>query len=223
MFEPNVKLNRFEENYVKRYESEPAPKGRILFYGPSNFTRWAPRWNNPRLEDEILMKDGSPACLNRAFGGSCIEEQLYYYPRLVRPCAPRALVLSAYGNHASHGYTPADVFFLATRILEYARTDFPGIKLFFCDVPATLRASELRPGSVPAREDYNELVRYYCEKHEDTTFVQHWTWPGFFTEGGTGKPECVRPELFIDDHVHFNAEGYAVYRDFFYEYLKDLL
>ena len=101
MFEPNVKLNRFEENYVKRYESEPAPKGRILFYGPSNFTRWAPRWNNPRLEDEILMKDGSPACLNRAFGGSCVEEQLYYYPRLVRPCAPRALVLSAFGNHAS--------------------------------------------------------------------------------------------------------------------------
>ncbi len=224
MFEPRVpKLNWLEEKYIAKFEEGPIVKNKILFYGPSNFTRWKEKWGHPNLEEDILMRDGSQACVNHGFGTSCVEEQLYFYPRAVRPWEPRALVLSAYGNHAPYGYSVTEVFSIATRILEYARTDFPGIKLFFCDAYITRRLSEKGPAAASLTEEYNDLVRHYCEKHPDTTLVQHWTYPAFFTEGGVGKPECVRTELYVDDHVHFNLQGYAVYREFFKEYLKDLL
>ena len=224
MFEPRVKnLRRLEEKYVIPCESVPVEKGKILFYGPSNFTRWNPKWDNPRLEDEILMKDGTPACINHGFGGSCAEEQLYYYSRLVRPWEPRALVLSCFGNHAAYGYSSAEIFSLATRILEYARTDFPGIKLFFCDAYLALTMAEKKPGSYSSADEYSELVKHYCEKHPDTTLVQHWTHPGFFTEGGVGKAECIRPDIYVEDHKHFNPAGYLEYKKLFSEVLKDLL
>ena len=34
------------EDEVLEYEKEPIEKGKIVFYGPSNFTRWSARFGN---------------------------------------------------------------------------------------------------------------------------------------------------------------------------------
>ena len=224
MFEPRVtekrKLNWLEKSIVE-FESEPIVKGKILFYGSSSFTRWKPKWGHPRLEDDILMRDGTQACVNHGFGSSNAEEQLYYYSRAVRPWEPRALVYTSFGNSIPLGYTAAEIFSLATRVLEYARTDFPGIKLFFCNIHPGPKESG--PSRIVAENEFNELVAYYCEKHEDTVLVDQFNDPCFYEEGFAADRQHVRKDLYVEDGVHHNLAGYAVYKEFFMKYLKDLL
>ena len=76
MFEQKVgNLKKFE-NVVREYEEQPIEKGMILFYGSSAFTRWSTIYGNRPLEEDIRMKDGSPAAVNHGFGGSTVEEGL---------------------------------------------------------------------------------------------------------------------------------------------------
>ena len=60
----------------------------ILFYGSSGFTHWSPKYGFRPLEEDIRMKDGSPAAVNHGFGGATVEEGLYYYHRMVKPWEP---------------------------------------------------------------------------------------------------------------------------------------
>ena len=76
------------EKAVQAYEQEPIIKDQIVFYGPSNFTRWSAKWGMTPLREAVVGKSGAPCCVNRGFGSSCPEHQLYYYPRMVRPLAP---------------------------------------------------------------------------------------------------------------------------------------
>ena len=76
------------ENAVRKYEDEAAPCDQIVFYGPSYYTRWSEEWGNTPLRRVLLGKSGAECCLNRGFGSSCPEHQLYYYHRMIRPLAP---------------------------------------------------------------------------------------------------------------------------------------
>ena len=48
------------ENTVLRYEEEPIIEDQIVFYGPSNFTRWAPKYGMRPLREDILGASGAP-------------------------------------------------------------------------------------------------------------------------------------------------------------------
>ena len=198
-------------------------QGLILFYGPSNFTRWKPYWLHRSMEDDIRMKDGSRAVVNHGFGTSSAEELLYYYPRLVKPWNPRALVLAT-GNNWNYGYTAGEVAFIMFRILEWARKDFPGIKLFLelgnRPSPSGKNSSNRVKSTV---KEYQQLLRAYCAEHEDVTVIDGSTFPELFQPGHAGDYDYPREELFVPDCVHYNQAGYDVYREIYLRVLDDLL
>ena len=108
MFEPRVPLKRLESRILE-FEQETVHTGKILFYGSSGFTRWKPKYGMRPLEEEVRGKDGSLACINHGFGSSTAEELLYYYPRAIKPWAPRALVISIVHNDRGWGYSPNEI------------------------------------------------------------------------------------------------------------------
>lgn len=215
-------LNRaLEGNWFSYHLETDIKEGLILFYGDSMFTRWKPKYDNRSLEEDIRMKDGSLACVNHGFGGSTAEELLYYYPLLVRPWKPRALVLKAYGNDMMYGYSPEEVLSIHARTLEYARHDMPGIKLYLCNIAPNAKPHS--PAGDNHRDEYNRLVKAYCEAHPDTTLVDHSSCEDLFQPGHVGDYNFPREELYIDDHVHFNQAGYDIYKKFFLKVLDDIL
>jgi len=223
MFEVRVDNLKTYEKSVSILESKPIEKGKILFIGSSGFTRWSERHGNRPLEDDIRMKDGSPAAINHGIGGSTAEEILYYYDRLVRPWEPRALVLRAFPNDRWKGYSPYEIMFFYSRIFAWARTDFPGIKLYACDVtPNTKNLGDTC--WLSHVKQFNSLLRDYCDKHDDTTLVCHITHPGFFNDpADIGDYFKIRQDIFIEDKIHFTQEGYDIYRDLFLKALDDIL
>ena len=230
MYDISVDLKWLEKEVVA-YEQEPVETGKVLFYGHSMFTRWgAPQWGYRPLAEDIRAKDGSLACVNHGFGTSSSEELLYYYPRLVRPWAPKALVIMTFTNDQMYGYSPEDTMTNIAKICHWARTDFPGIKLFLIEEHP--HPSTKNPGNIPdirvnyynRKDKYNELLALYAQTHEDTKVITLWDKPEFFeTPEDVGNPRKVREDIFVEDKVHLNQAGYDVFGPIVRQALDEVL
>lgn len=229
MFDTQIDL-KWLESYITNYEKEPIEKGKILFYGHSIFTRWGdPRWGFRRLDEDIRMKDGSLACVNHGFGTSTSEEMLYYYDRMVRPWEPRALVLMSLSNDFMYGMSIEQTLSNLFRICHWARTDFPGIKIYLVGThphpkmgESTVR-DEWNTGFHRIRR-YEQALKLYAQTHENTEYIQLWNRPVFFeTPEDVGNPRKIRKDLFAADGTHLNQAGYDVFGPIMKEALDELL
>ena len=219
MFEPRVPLDRMK-NSVQSYTALPLPEpGGVVFYGSSGFTRWGSpisTYGNRPLEEDL------PGCINRGFGGATAEELLYYYDQMVRPLKPRALVVSIVHNDRGMGYSPNEIVTNLAKLFAFARTDFPGIRLYACDCRPTLKF--VTEGHLRYMAEFNQLLKEYCARHEDTTFVDHIHHPIWFENpADAGDYTKVRRDIFVEDEVHFNQLGYDLYKIFMKETLKEVL
>lgn len=198
------------ENQVIAYENEPIRKGEIVFYGPSYFTRWKnEKYGNPILREEIVGKSGAPCCINRGFGSSCSEHQLYYYHRMVRPLEPRALVYCCFGNYELFGYSIEECLELGLRVVAYAQNDFPDLHIYL---------SSAAPSKSMSDEVIADRIRFNSLLMEGIKDIPNCTYVNVFE-----RKELWDPELFVADGVHFNYEGYKVYGNIWREALKDEL
>ena len=215
-------LKRLEED-VAEYDNQPIETGKILFYGSSGFTLWKEKYSGRNMEDDLRMKDGSPAVVNHGFGGGTIEEGLYYYDRLVKPWVPRAIVLRFFPNDIQMGYSPVEIMYLIALFCRRARADFPGVKLYICDAMPHKNQSD-NPLWHRCSQQYNELVRDYCDCYDDCFCVPQSTWPGFYNDpADAGDYSKVRDDIWVEDGMHLTKEGYEVYRDLFLNVLDDIL
>lgn len=223
MFEQKVTdLKRFE-NSIQEYEKQPIEKGMILFYGSSGFTRWSPKCGYRPLEEDIRMKDGSPAAVNHGFGGGTMEEGLYYYHRMVKPWEPRAIVMRFFPNDINFGYAPIELVNLMAQFCNWARADFPGVKLYLCDAMPHKRYINNTVWQRLAKQ-FNGLLKEYCDANDDCAYVCQSAWRGFYEDpADAGDYSKIRQDIWIDDEMHFTQEGYDTYRDLFLEALDDIL
>lgn len=205
-------IDKWQESIEKKifeYEEEPIVKGQIVFYGPSNFTRWAADRGNTPLREAVLGHSGNPCCINRGFGSSCTEHHLYYYPRMVRPLEPKVLVYApGLGNATSFGYTKEEVWDLAQRVMAYAKADFPDLRIYLCG----LNLYRDRNKDITAAKEYDGWLRDYAENTPDCTYVDI-----------TNYEPMHRDDIYDADGKHYNKLGYDLYAQFFCEVLKDEL
>ena len=201
--------NESLEEQVRCYEEENAPKGQIVFYGPSNFTRWASYWKVKPMRECLLGKSGNPCAINRGFGSSCSEHQLYYYPRMVRPLEPKVLVYYFAGNFDLFGYSVEESWELAQRVLIYTLTDFPECKIYLSGVNPKVNMDK---DFMEKREWQNAQMKAFCEANPRCVFFDP-----FDCE------ELKNTEMFVADGVHFSKEGYDCYGAYLKEVLKEEL
>ncbi len=194
------------EKEVLKYEEEPVQKGQIVFYGPSNFTRWSAKFKHTPLGEAVVGKSGKSCCINRGFGSSNAEHQLYYYPRMVRPLEPKVLVYSGLGNYRAFGYSLEEVWELCQRVISYALTDFPGIQIYLCSQQHHKTDDDVYRVH---HEKSSAWMKEFCENTPDCHFLNILDY----------EP-LQRNDIFVEDGVHYNQEGYNLYADYFREALK---
>ena len=198
------------EDAVQEYEKEEIKTGQIVFYGPSNFTRWSTKYGHRPLADDLLGASGSKCCINRGFGSSCSEHQLYYYDRMVRPLKPKVLVYSFYGNAKAFGYSVEENWEIAQRVIAYAKTDFPDIKIYL--VGGFRKRNTNNDAELRNVERFDMYIKSFAEATENCYYINMM------------KHEELQPdELFVEDMVHYNQKGYDLYAEVFKEELKDEL
>lgn len=229
MFGSKLEVKKFEES-ILQYEAMPVVEGKILLYGHSLFTRCSPIRTvkeNPDIEQELRMNDGSQAIVNHGFGTSSADDLLYYYSRMVRPYKPKALVLATAANDFGFGYFPKDVMDIQARLIDWFKADFPGAPVYCMNYLPNCK-DNLQKIYLNARAQYNELLEDYCKKN-DCTYIAMEKIPFLYSKAGDSDAYQLNPEdigdyskikkiHYVGDQVHFNPAGYqkfiAWFRDF---------
>lgn len=181
------------EKEIAAYEAadraNPPPKGGILFVGSSTIRLW-----------KTLAQDfPHHPVINRGFGGSEIVDSTHFADRLIFPHEPRMVFLRAGGNDIHNGKLPHEVAADFKAFVDKVHGRLPRTEIVFIGWgPSPARWTEK-----DKNQALNEIVREMAVSMPRVSFID--TWDMTLTPGG--KP---RHELFVEDKLHFNAEGYKL-------------
>jgi len=181
-------MARFAEEDAAR----PPPARPVVFTGSSSVRLW-----------ETLAADfpGVPV-LNRGFGGSQVRDAAWYADEVAIRYRPRRILVYAGDNDINAGRTPAQVLADLQAFVARVHRDLPGTPIGYLAIkPSPSRVSQL-----PAQQEANAMVRAWAEDTEGVDYIDVAT-PML---DARGQP---RGELFIDDRLHMNAAGYALWRE----------
>lgn len=189
-------------NAICEYEAQdktnqPAPGG-IVFTGSSYIRRWT---------NLVADFPGLPV-VNRGFGGCQLADVHHFADRIVIPYAPREVVIYAGGNDINARKKPQIVFGDFVALMEKLRTALTQVKLVFISCPP----SPKRWAQTANIRKVNSLIADYCREH-DITFINTFD----LMLGPDGLP---RPDIYVEDQLHMNPNGYAIWRDAVAPHLK---
>ena len=179
--------------------AHPPPRGAVLFVGSSSIRLW-----------KTLAEDfPGVAVINRGFGGSEIRDSTWYADRIVVPYKPRLIVFYAGDNDIANGRSPQQLHDDFLAFVRRVRRDLPSVRIAF----VSCKPSPSRAHLLDAQREANALIRAEAAKQKRVAFVDVFT-PML---DANGQP---RAELFIEDRLHMNAAGYAIWRDAIAPYLQ---
>jgi len=193
-FTPDYKLDRFEaeiQNFEKQDAANGIKKGSILFYGSSSWRFW-----------KDIQTDLAPLpVLNRGFGGSTIPELIHYTERSVFPYEPKLIMVYGGENDLSGAkYKSAEQLFDSYRdFVALVRNRLPHTKLCF----VSMKLSPSRRKHWDTFKKGNAMVKAFSTgKYLSYVDIN----PVLFNDNGT-----VKSELYTQDSLHINAQGYREY------------
>jgi len=167
----------------------PAEKGEIVFTGSSTIRRWT-----------TLAQDFPGfRVVNRGFGGSQMEDSLYFADRILIPRDPAAIVIFAGSNDINAGKTPGQVLENFRAFVGKVRSKLPKTPINFIEITSSPKRWEQREKVVEA----NRMIRAFCEETPGVKFIV--VREKFF--GTNGEP---REELYVSDRLHPNGDGYKI-------------
>lgn len=191
------------EPTIREFEAaekeSPSPVGAVVFTGSSTIAMWA------TLQQDFPFVQ----TVNRAFGGSVYAEVAMFAHRIVAPLAPSLVVAYAGDNDLASGLSPEQILVDVDNFVAVIRQAQPGVPMIFIGV----KPSPSRANLMPAMRRTNELLRAYAAAHAPMLYVDMFD----AMLDAQGRP---RPELFLEDMLHMNAAGYALWRDILGPVLK---
>lgn len=178
-------------------EHPPAPGG-VMFLGSSSIRMWdLDKWF-PELD-----------AVNRGFGGSQIEDSLFFAERIVMPHKPRAIVFYAGDNDIAAGKSPEKVFADYQTFVARIHKDLPETKIVYVAIKPSIRRWNL----VGSMREANRMIEEFSSKEELLEYVD----VDSPMIGDDGRP---REELFLQDGLHLSDEGYRIWTELVMPHLK---
>lgn len=178
------------DGFAKQDARTPPPAHPVLFLGSSTFTMW---------KDVGAVFSDLPV-LNRAFGGSQLSDQLFWFDRVAKPYAPSKVVIYCGENDLAGGKSIEQV--LADGCAFFARLEdaFPNVPIIYVSIKPSLK----RWAIWPKIQEANLRFRKECAKQSNRRFVD--TTAAML--GVDGKP---LPDIWKEDGLHMNPKGYAIW------------
>lgn len=169
------------------------PKNAILFIGSSSFTLWK----------DVEQYFPGHTIINRGFGGSTLQDQLLYINDIVLPYHPKQVVVYCGENDlASSDTVTAQMVFTRFRLLfNRIRAELPGVHIVY----VSMKPSPSRQLLLVRMRDGNALIRGFLKKRKHTGYVDVY---GEMIDD-EGRPVA---DLFLDDQLHMNKKGYAIWQ-----------
>ena len=180
------------QNFKKQDSVSFPPKNAILLIGSSSFTKWTD------------VQDYFPGytIINRGFGGSTLLDEIRYVNDIVFPYQPKQIIIYCGENDLASSDTVT-----ASMVLDRFKQLFQMIR-DKSEAPIayiSMKPSPSRRHLFPKMREGNQLIKEFLATQKNTAFIDvHQKMLDL-----TGEP---LPEIFLDDSLHMNAKGYAIWK-----------
>jgi lysophospholipase L1-like esterase len=188
---------------IQRFETadrtNPPRDGGFVFVGSSSIRMWQ------TLESDFP----GLRVLNRGFGGSELSDVVRFADRIVVRYKPRVVIVYAGDNDLAAGKTPAQVSAAFQSFVAIIHRELPETRVAF----VSIKPSIARLNIIDKVRQTNQLIRDYVRTDDKLAYVDVFA-PML---DASGQP---RQELFLEDGLHMNAKGYAIWRDLIFPILR---
>lgn len=191
----SAQAQRFQEdiNTIRKWDMMYAPpENPILFTGSSSIRKW----------DDLERTFSNYVVMNRGVGGAVTNDIIYYADQIIFPYHPRQIVLYVGENDiVEKGVTADTVFNRFKRLYTTIRGKLPDVPIVYISI----KPSPSRADYLPVARQANSQIRAYIATQPHITYVDVFR----LMIDQQGNP---RKELFVDDMLHMNAKGYAIWK-----------
>ena len=192
----------FEEEVRKlsaRFDSIGWTPGATVFTGSSTIRMW-------RSLSEISSGE---AVLNTGFGGSKASDLERYLFPLVLKFDPKRVFIYEGDNDLWADVPAKEILNSLKQIVTRIHLVDPGTEII-------LIGAKPSPSRWEKKETYlafNQLLNAYCDQADQVTYLDTWK----ALTDAAGNP---RPELYLKDQLHLNADGYLIWNGIFKSYFN---
>ncbi|MDO5105889.1 GDSL-type esterase/lipase family protein [Capnocytophaga sp.] len=171
----------------------------VLFLGSSSINLW-----------KTIYEDFAPLkIIRRSYGGSTLRDMLYYYKVIAKGYQPKKILLYVENDLGSSKESVSAVkcFDLFRIFISKLKKDYPNAQLFVVSLkPSEHKADQLKD---------QLLVNSWLQANaadQNYTYIDI-TKTMYDAEGN------LRKDIFVEDNLHLNAEGYRLWTEIIKPYL----
>ena len=195
-----VKQSDRWEKDIQAFERQdrmaPPPKGSVMFMGSSSIRYW-----------DVAKSFPETKVLNRGFGGSQIADSVRYVERLISH-EPRLIVFYAGDNDIAGGKSAEQVLKDFQALVTKVNDRLPRTRIAFISI----KPSPSRLNQMETQRKANKLIEDFIQTDKRLSYIDVVA-PMLDQDG---KP---RAELFREDKLHLNADGYKLWTEVVGPYL----
>lgn len=187
-------------NFKKQDAAKAPPANAILFVGSSSFTKWT----------DVQEYFPSYPIINRGFGGSTLVDVIRYAYDVILPYQPKQVVIYCGENDVASDAKPGaeEVVTRFKTLYGIIRENLPNATIDFI----SLKPSPSRIKHTETVKAVNKQIADFLKRKKNAHFIN--VYDAMLDAGGN-----PREELFIQDKLHMNASGYAIWQKIIEPYL----
>ncbi|MDA1269162.1 MAG: GDSL-type esterase/lipase family protein [Bacteroidetes bacterium] len=183
----------------QRLDSLGWSSGETVFTGSSTIKLW-------RSLPEITQ---GQEVLNTGFGGSkAADLERHLFP-LVLKFDPKRVFIYEGDNDLWAGVEPEEILASLDRIVTRIQIAAPNTKIYLIGA----KPSPSRWSKKDLYQSFNKQLEKYSKSKEGVSFID--TWATLTDSAGN-----ARPELYIQDQLHLNVDGYVLWNGIFRSYFN---
>jgi lysophospholipase L1-like esterase len=188
------------QGFRKQDSAEMPAKNSILFVGSSSIRMWT------NIKDDFRMH----SVINRGFGGSSLPDVIRYADEIIFHYQPAQVVIYCGENDlaASDTVTAQIVFERFQTLFNMIRKKLPETAVAFVSIKPSPSRAHLLSKVIAA----NNLIKDFLKGQTKAAYID--VFSAMIDQQGNPKPE-----LFVDDKLHMNQKGYAIWVEIIEPYL----
>ncbi len=193
------------QKFKKQDSISPPPKHAILFIGSSSFTKWT----------DVQNYFPEYTIINRGFGGSTLLDQIRYADDIIFPYEPKQIVIYCGANDlaSSDTVTAAMVFDRFKQLFQMIREKTRAPIAY-----VSMKPSPSRRHLFEKMREANRSIASLLGESDVRSGLSKNVYIDIHSKM-LNEPGQPMPELFLQDSLHMNAKGYAIWQKEIQPYL----